>query len=655
MHKKTYFLHISSDHLHVTLHSAASEGELVQLGSGEALARLLLAKGVVHGLDAASIAIAAGYIERAESFDAPLVLAAGTPPIGAIQDLQLQFALRSLTFEDVDEHGQVRQSQIVVTPLVRSGDVLVQNGPPVPCQSGKDVFGRKLSAPVALKQVFIAGDHVLFDRERDQWIAAVNGYPTVHSKKKGSEEHLTVSIEKLIKVTPDRMQAVLLLKPLPLGQSLPEQELLDRMLDEEGVCYGRLPHAFGQCLAKVSEENRPQRAVVALGILPIKGRDAWLRFEMEIGPLPGKILGNGEIDFRERNMFIGVNKDQLIAVKIPPTAGTPGRDIFGDPVTPEPGNDIVINISDDAAIDAATGEIRATRAGVLSKVSEGSVKVCSRQIIAQDVDFETGNINSNDALEIKGSIMPKFKVNAMGDILVCGTIEKAQVKSGGNVVVLGGLIGDLSEIQAKGDVDISIAEHGRISADGSVILRKSAFSSRLYACGDIHCDSSSRVIHTQLIASGSITTGRVGSDSAEPSLLAAAVSPRQMQLFFDLVKIATAKKKEIEALKMRHGRNAWSDEHEELTFDLEEVQAKLADLNLICPPVPKSADNGLSHALQSIIAVSGKVFEGTEIRIGNRRMVLEKTMSNVQFKLQDHLAAVGGRTTSGIIATPLTK
>ncbi len=655
MHKKTYFLHISSDHLHVNLHSTETEGESVQLGSGEDLGRLLLAKGIVHGLDAAAIAIAAGYIERAEPFDAPLVLAAGTPPTGAIQDMQLQFALHSLTLEDVDEHGDVRQSQVVVTPLVRSGDVLVKNSPPVLAQSGKDVFGHKLLAPVALKQVFIAGDHVMFDQEKQQIIASVNGYPTVQSKRKGSEEHLTVSIEQLIKITPDRMQAFLLLKPPPPGQSLPDQESFDRTLDEEGVCYGRLPHAFGQCLARLSEENRPQQAVVALGILPIKGRDAWLRFEMEIGPIPGKILGNGEIDFRERNMFIGVNKDQLIAVKIPLTAGTPGRDIFGDPVTSEPGNDIIINISDDAVIDSATGEIRATRAGVLSKVNEGSVKVCSRQIIAKDVDFETGNINSNDALEIKGSIMPKFKVNAMGDILVCGTIEKAQVNSGGNVVVQGGLIGELSDIRAKGDVDITLAEHGRISADGSIILRKSAFSSRLYACGDIHCDSSSRVIHTQLIAAGSITTGRVGSDNAEPSLLAAAVSPLQMQLFFDLSKIATAKKKEIEVLKMRQGRNAWSDELGELTLDLEEVQGKLAGLNLICPTVPKSADNGLSHALQCIIAVSGKVFEGTEIRIGNRRMVLEKTMSNIQFKLQDHLAAVGGRATSGIIATPLTK
>ncbi|MBV5318933.1 MAG: DUF342 domain-containing protein [Desulfobulbaceae bacterium] len=655
MHRETYFFHISPDFLHVTLHSAGMEGEAVKLGSSEELDSLLLAKGVIYGLDPAVIACAATFVDRAEPLDAPLLLAAGIPPFAAIQGMRLQFAVHPLTFEETDENGQVRQSQIALSPLARVGDVLVQNGPPVPDRPGKNVFGRIIPAPVAPEQVFLPGDNVTFDPEKQQLTASVSGYPVVNTKKKGMVAQLTVSIEKLVKVTSDRMQAILLLKPTPPGESLPDLEMLRQIFDEEGLSFGRMPNAVGQCLAKAAEEVRPQQAVIALGTLPVNGKDAWLRFVMEIGPLPGKILGNGEIDFRERNMFIGVNKDQLIAVKIPPTEGTPGRDIFGYPVAPVPGSDIIINVSDDAAFDAVTGEIRATRAGVLSKVSEGSVKVCSRQIIAQNVDFETGNINSNDALEIKGSIMPKFKVNALGDILVCGTVEKAQVKSGGNVVVQGGLIGDLSDIHAKGDVDITITEHGRIFAEGSIILRKSAFSSRLAASGDIHCDSSSRVIHSQLIAAGSITAGRVGSDNAEPSLLAAAVSPAQMQLFFDMHQLISAKKKEIEALKMRQGPNAWSDKLDELTVELEEVQKKLTDLNLICSAIQRVPDNGLSHALQCIIAVRGKIFEGTEIRIGNRRMVLEKTMSNIQFQLQDHLAAVGGRTKSGIIATPLTK
>jgi len=251
--------------------------------------------------------------------------------------------------------------------------------------------------------------------------------------------------------------------------------------------------------------------------------------------------------------------------------------------------------------------------------------------------------------------MPKFKVKALGDILVCGSIEKAEVKAGGNVVVQGGMIGDFAVIQAKGDVDIKIIEHGRIFSDGSIILRKSGFSCRLYACADIHAEPSSRIIHSQLVAAGSITAGRIGSDNAEPTLLAAAVSPEQLQLFFDLKRLIALQTKELEALKMRHGRGSSSDELDELKVELEVNRGKLARLNLVGPDASGSTAIGISHALQCAIVVRDKAFAGTEIRIGNASMVLERTMANVRFQMQDNLAAVGGRTKSAIIATTLTK
>jgi hypothetical protein len=108
-------------------------------------------------------------------------------------------------------------------------------------------------------------------------------------------------------------------------------------------------------------------------------------------------------------------------------------------------------------------------------------------------------------------------------------------------------------------------------------------------------------------------------------------------------------------LRMRLGREVASEELDELTVELEENEHKLAHLNLICPDTPKSTDKGFSHALQCTIVVRGKVFAGTEIRIGNSRMVLERTLSNIQFQLQDPLTVTDHKAKVGIIATPLTK
>ena len=655
MKRKPYFLQVSPDLLSVTLFSTEIEDETVQLGSSEELNRLLIDKKIIHGLDPGAIARAVGCIDRAEPLEKPLVLASGTPPVATFQGMQLQFATHSVTIEESDENGESSQSQVILAPLVRPGDILAQIGTSA-FQPGKDVFGQVISScPLVSEHIILPGDHVIYDEEKEQLIATASGYPLISTTQKDSVEQRTLSIDKLIKVTPNRMQAILCLKPAPPDLPFPDQNTLLHILDEEKISFGRLPHAAGQCLENTVKEQRPQQAVIAMGTLPAKGKDAWLRFEMDIGPLPGKVMGNGEIDFRERNMFIGVSKDQLIAVKIPPTAGTPGKDIFSAAVAQEPGQDLTLNVTDDAAFNEATGEIRATRSGVLSKVSDGSVKVCSRQVIAQDVDFQTGNINSNDALEIKGSIKPKFKVNALGDILINGTIEKAQVKSDSNVVVKIGLIGELSDIHAKRDIDIHIVEHGRIYAGGSIILRKSAYFCRMYADGNIHCDSSSRIVHSQVVAAGSITTGTVGSDSADPSLIAAAVSPEQLQRYFDMKRTIDAQIKEIKTLRMRLGREVASDELDELTVELKENEHKLAHLNLICPDSAKSIDKGFSRALQCTIVVRGKVFAGTEIRIGNSRMILERTLSNIQFQLQDPLTVTDHKAKAGIIATPLTK
>lgn len=87
-----------------------------------------------------------------------------------------------------------------------------------------------------------------------------------------------------------------------------------------------------------------------------------------MGPLPGKIRGDGSIDFRDRKMFVGVNVGKLIAVNMPKTEGVAGKDVHGNSVPQNPGQDLIIKVTDDAVYDDETGEIRASRSGVLSMV-----------------------------------------------------------------------------------------------------------------------------------------------------------------------------------------------------------------------------------------------------------------------------------------------
>jgi len=648
-----YFLCISPDHLRASLEPTGSESAGVtatRLGSNESVRDLLARTGIVQGLNQAAIDRAEDCVNRALPLPEPLLLAQGTPPMVGRKGLHPCHTPTPLIFAETDPEGQTRQVEILLAPLVRVGEMVAKAGPPTHAETGKNIFGQEISCPFPSEQTVHPGDNVVLDPETGCLTAAVAGRPSFSISRRDSAEHLTLGVDRLIRVTPDKMQAVLCLKPAPPGHALPDLNAILQMLDDEGVVFGRLPHAIQQALDVCAAEQRPQNEIIALGALPAKGKDAWLRFAMEIGPLPGKVMGNGEIDFRERNMFIGVNKDQLIAVRIPPTLGAPGSDIYGGQIPQSPGADIVVKATDDASFDPASGEIRASRSGVLSMVSENSVKVCSRQVISHDIDFTTGNLVSRDSLEIRGSVKPKFRVNALGDILIRGSIEKAQIRSDSNVVVQSGMVGDYAAIRARGDVDIQFVERGRVFAGGSILLRKSGYYCRMHAGGNLNAEPASRFVASQLVAAGSITVGTVGSDNAEPSMLAAAVSPEQMQLFFELQRTLEIEAEAIEALRRRIGPEGESEELDELIENHEESMRRFAHLNLIAPPDRLPEDAGLAHTLSCAIVVRGKVYAGAEIRIGNNRLTLSSTMSNVCFRLGEHI--VPGATSRQIIIAP---
>lgn len=634
----TYFLHISPDLLQASVHSLSGRTGDKVLAPAQSLSEQLTEENIVYGLDAAAIERVEAARAQGEPLEKPLLVARGSAPRIGHRGLHPRHVPAHLLIEEEDGEG-AEPVDLLLFPLVDTGEVLADPGPPSHAETGKNIHGAEISCPFPPEQLVVADEHARLDEATGQLLATTTGYPALRITRKGQVEQLHLGVDPLIKITEDGMQALLCLKPPPPGAPMPEPQRIEQWLHTLGISFGRLPQAISQCLAQCARDQQPCTELVALGRLPVKGRDAWLRFAMDIGPLPGKVMGNGDIDFRERNLFIGVNKDQVIAVRVAPTAGTPGCDVFGKDIEQMPGKDIAVRVTDDASFDAATGEIRAMRSGVLSLVSDGAVKVCSRQVINQDIDFKTGNVVSRDALEIRGSVKPKFRVNALGDILIRGTIEKAQVRSDANIVVQTGMVGDYAMIHARGDVDIPFVERGRIFTGGSILLRKSGYYCRLHADINLTAAPSTRILASQVVAGGSLVLGTVGSDNAELSMLAAAVAPVQLQKMYTLRREVASRLEALEKLRRRLGYEAENEEIEELQQEFEESDKALRQLNLITAAAGDSSDQGLSHALECSITVKGTIYAGTEIRIGNSRMILPSTMSNVCFRLREHIAS----------------
>ncbi len=470
--------------------------------------------------------------------------------------------------------------------------------------------------------------------DRRGLLAAVCGYPQMTRSRDGGRETVVVRVEPLFASDGDGWTARMSLYPPPEGETLPDVAALVAMLRQEGVTYGIREKNLAAALAMVKAEGVPHlNQVVARGRLPVNGEDARLRLDIACGAQAGEEQGDGQMDFRERNLFIEVDEGQLLATRIPATAGLAGVNVYGQPVAQQAGKDLVLKTGEDVHVDAVSGEVRAAIAGVLSATGDSGVKVTAKLTISGDIDFQTGNVRSRDAVEISGTVRPGFVVSAGGNVVVGGTVEAATVECGGNVLVRGGISGEDALVQADGDVDVPVLSHGVISAGGAVRIAREAYYAKVRCKGEIVFPGEARVLGCELLAGGSITVASVDTEFSPNSLLAAAVVPERYARYYRLLKSFHQAQAKVDAWRRRFGEGAQGEEIDELLEDLEDTRRAAASYNLIPGAGERDRAGGLRYACRQRISISGVIHMGAVIRIGNSEVTLKKGFAEGWFAL----------------------
>jgi uncharacterized protein (DUF342 family) len=506
----------------------------------------------------------------------------------------------------------------------------------------------KYAARGYLKTPLQAGSHTEFAEDGDTLLACCAGYPKLETFPHKDEPVTVISVEPLVRIDPDRMQAWLCLyPPIPGLASLADQDL-GQHLQDAGVIYGVDQDVLEEMQALVgSSYDEYVKIVVARGLSPGESTDAYIQFELEIGPLAGRFLANGTIDFRDRRVMVGVNAGQHIATKIPAVSGEPGINVLGEPVEAQKGNDITVKVLNDAVFSKEDLRVTAAKDGVLSVVNTSTIKVCSHQQIFGDIDFGTGNVESGNCITIGGSVQPGFRVAAGGDLEIKGGVMSGTVSGQANVVVRRGVTGKTSRIEALGDVDVRFVEQGVIESGGIVVIRTQSYYSRVTAALDIRCQNESKVMGGELIAGGNLTVADVGSANCESTLLAAGVDVKRLLFHKELQDSIVAQQNDIIRWIQRYGDR--SQKVKKMEKEVTDTKLRLLQLNLIPGTGLYSRGGGVDSDDQADetgnidtirIDVHGTIFPGTRMRIGNRSMVVDKLISKRQFRLQKNLKSI---------------
>jgi len=522
--------------------------------------------------------------------------------------------------------GEDRQT-FAVSQLMPAGAMLVA------LEGGTQGSSGKASEAKAAIEL-VPGNGVEFSADRRALLAITPGYPQMVRIKEGMGEKVIIDLEPLFSISEDGWTAKMNLYPPVAGHPLPDAPEIMAMLEKAGIRWGVREKNIAACIAAVQTEQRPHKnQVIARGRLPVNGENAWLRIDIAVGTQAGKELGDGHMDFRERHLFTGVDKGQLLATKVSATAGLPGVNVYGHEVPQIPGKDLTIKTTEDVRYDEGTGEIHAAIAGVLSAVTDSSVRVTAKLVVSGDINFQIGNVESRDAVEISGSVKPGFKVTTGGDVVIGGSVEAAHVSSRGNVVILGGIVGEEATVEADGDVDIPVIDNGSISCKGSVRVSREAYCAEIRCLQDIIFTGQAKVVSSDLFAGGSITVVEVDTDTSPNSLLAAATMPERYVRHCKLLKAFHQAQAVVDTWHRRFGSVAANSELDELNEELAEAKASLASYNLV--PGVDEHDNsaGLRYACRQKITVKGTIQSGAVIRIGNVATTLKKTYTEGHFAL----------------------
>jgi uncharacterized protein (DUF342 family) len=617
-------LHLTKDNMTATIQELdVDTGELTT----DDLIENLKKQGICFGIDDRALRKVVSMYNEVGRLENSTIIARGKEPVtGSAATLKPLFKTALLTIQEKDSDSS---RQLEISELIACEDLIALLESPRPGQEGMTVTGLPVAPDAPFASEVVIGEHLKLDEHTGRITAGVSGYPEIIASSDENTVFQEIKFTPAVAIDAEKMVAELfLLPPLP-DHPVPDRDQVVALLAEQGVIFGINTQAVDGLITRLATTHPPDGYIpVARGMMPVHGQDSHLCFAMDVGPIPGKIQPNGQIDFRERQLFIGIGKGKIIATRMEATPGEPGKNLFGEIIAPVPGKDLPIHVSDDACFDEQTGEVRATHSGVLSITGDNTIKVCAMQIISGDVDYATGNIVTRDALKVSGSVKPLFKVSANGDVGIEGNVESALITSGANIIVKGGILGEKSRLQAAGDIDINFIEHGRVVSDASIILRREAYYSRLYAGGDLHGDKNSRVIGGQLVAAGHITCGTIGSANAQPGFVAAGVQPKKLQKMFDLHRKREKFEKKLVGLRSKSGGRAPLKKLARLEKKLKKITKNLNKLDLTGTITPGQPIK---------IIVHGAIYRGTEIRIGNCTMTLNNDAGRVYYQYCEEL------------------
>ncbi|MFF5995451.1 FapA family protein [Lysinibacillus sp. KU-BSD001] len=445
-----------------------------------------------------------------------------------------------------------------------------------------------------------------------------------------------------IEVSRDKMYASLFIHETPDFIRRNQQQLhaqINQLLEEKRIVHGILP---------IHMENiMPGKAIlIAQGTPPVKGEDAKITY-LEIPERKPVIREDGKADYYDMNFIFEIQEGSWLGEKIPPQSGQEGKNVYGELLPAVSGRDAPLKYDHKSAYECdEDGKVvlRSRISGVLEHL-QGQISVNHHLPINGDVGIETGNLQFDGSITIRGTIQNSFSVTAKGDISIEGPegVSGAKlIKSiDGDIFIRGGIFGlGETRIEAGGSIFVKHVNEANLIAGNEIHIGFYAIGSYLRAHSILVDERKGKIIGGTAIANSQIVTAISGNRLERRTELIIHSINKQEAYAIIQEKAAYLKTLQEEVLSLEEQVGRLSAIANRLNTQqiaaFEQAKLKLKQYNEEALEIDheiKKMMNDLRNVGKEEIYVTKEANAGTYIQIGKKSSILSK-MTKGKFALE---------------------
>lgn len=444
----------------------------------------------------------------------------------------------------------------------------------------------------------------------------------------------------VVDISKDEMVATITVTPPLLGGAEITADMIKSALETQRVNVGIDDEKINEF---VDVPVYSGEYVVAHGPVPVNGKDAYIKyhFETDRSKLKFKESDTGQVNFKELNLIQNVVEGQVLAEKVPAEKGKAGKTLFGKYLEATNGRDINLPLGRNVKVDEDGLTIRAA---VNGQVMLNENRISVEPILELDtVSIKSGNITFLGTVIVKGAVEDGFDVKASGNIEIYGAVGKSNIEAEGDIVISQGVMGrDEGFIKAGGSIWAKFIQNTKVDAGASIIVNDSIMNSDVTAKKKIILRGKrAQITGGRLRAIEEIAAKNIGAAGAgTETILEVGIDPEKKRRLEELQAKQEGLVKELDELDRNIGtledqrnkrrsfpkdkeemlntsmarRNEILDENDQITKEIEEIQARLKELKDI-----------------GKVSASGTVYAGVKVFVRDEKDEVRSDVKSVTF------------------------